>query len=503
MKNETTYLLLLTAIYFVLSLVGILHHELWLDEAHHYLLARDSNSVIELIQNTRYEGHPILWNTLLYGITRLTANPFWMQFLHILISTSVVFLFLRKAPFSLVFKTLFIFGYFMFFEYNLISRNYMLGVLFLFLACSVYEKRKEKFTLLCASLALSCNVHLMFSVLALVFMFTLLWENYQTRELFRKKYLPGYVLFGLGLLSLGIQLQTTHSEWFFNLLGTISWREKLTGGLLSLFKGLIAFPDFTSIHFWNSNFIVNTYRPLASILSLLIYLVPFILFFKNKKMLFFVYIALFGTQLFFFVTERTAVRFHGMTYLIIIMALWMQHYGASDTYKIGTVLTRYRFDLLQKPIVYSILTIHFLSGTAAYATDYVYPFTASKDTADYIKTHHLGTKEIVSFSCDGTTLSPYLEKKLYFLTEHSYQSYCIWKNADSVTYSKEMILTMLSGYMDNHEYCVYVSGDLWIKEQPDVWKTIDNKFKIRLLKTFNTTILENGSYYVYEVSKIR
>ncbi len=148
MKKETTYLILLTAIYFAVSLDGILHHELWLDEAHHYLLARDSNSFIELVKNTRYEGHPILWNTLLYGITRFSLNPFWMQFLHILISTSVVFIFLRKAPFNWIFKTLFIFGYFMIFEYNVISRNYILGVLFLFLACSVFEKRKENFILL-------------------------------------------------------------------------------------------------------------------------------------------------------------------------------------------------------------------------------------------------------------------------------------------------------------------------------------------------------------------
>src|SRR5690606_23248229 len=106
--TKTKYLFFLAILYFGLSLIGILRHELWLDESHHWLISRDSGSFSELIANTRYEGHPILWNFLLFLISRLTLNPVWMQLLHIVISTAAVGLFLGKAPFSLVFKTLFI-----------------------------------------------------------------------------------------------------------------------------------------------------------------------------------------------------------------------------------------------------------------------------------------------------------------------------------------------------------------------------------------------------------
>jgi hypothetical protein len=485
----------------VVSLVGILHHELWLDEAHHYLLARDSNSFTELIQNTRYEGHPILWNMLLYGLTRFSLNPFWMQFLHILISTCVVFIFLRKAPFNWVFKTLFIFGYFMVFEYNLISRNYILGILFLFLACSVFEKRKEKFVLLCVYLALAANVHLMFSVIAFALILTLLFENYQTKQLLQKKNIVGYFIFGLGVIILGIQLRTTNSGWFFDMLGEIPLSEKISKGFISLFKGLVTIPDFNSIHFWNSNFIVNANRPLASVLGLLIYFVPLILFFKNKKTLFFIYVALIGTQIFFFVTQRAATRFHGMTYTIIIMALWIEHYYTADSYKFKAVLDRFKIVLLRKPIIYVILVIHFLCGIIAYTLDYVYPFTASKGVADYLKTHHLNNEELVTFSCEGTTISPYLRRKIYFLTDKSYGSYCIWKTDHASKNTSQSILGMLSKYMDTNNYCIYISGDLFMKCETNVWNVINNKFKIRLLKKFDKTLLENGTYYVFEVSK--
>ena len=96
MRNESKYYLFLSLVYFAVSLVGILHHELWLDESHHWLLARDSTSLSNLINNTRFEGHPVLWNVLLFGITRLTYDLFWMQLLHILIATATVFLFLKK-----------------------------------------------------------------------------------------------------------------------------------------------------------------------------------------------------------------------------------------------------------------------------------------------------------------------------------------------------------------------------------------------------------------------
>ena len=258
MKIETKYLYFLTLLYFTISWIGILHHELWLDEAHHWLLARDSTSIFDLVKNTRYEGHPILWNVLLYAITRFTWNPFSMQVFHILISTSVVFLFLRKAPFSWIFKTLFIFGYFMIFEYNLISRNYILGILFLFLACSVFKERDRKFLLLSFYLAVAANVHLMFSVLSFALFITVVWEQHQQRLLFKKRnYNWGCIIFGFGLFLAIIQIVPPADSTFFNHVNEMAFSEKFTKGFISLFKGLITIPDFTTIHFWNSNLIIN------------------------------------------------------------------------------------------------------------------------------------------------------------------------------------------------------------------------------------------------------
>ena len=458
---------------------------------------------MDLIKNTRYEGHPILWNILLYGITRFTLNPFWMQFLHILISTSVVFLFLKKAPFSLTFKTLFIFGYFMIFEYNLISRNYILGVFFLFLACSVFKDRERKIILLSIYLTLAANVHLMFCVIAFAMFLTLQLENFQNKQLFRKKVIIGSFIFGVGLLIAIIQIIPPDDSLFLIRIAKMPLNEKFVKGFVSLFKGLITIPDFRTIHFWNSNLLVNINKPFAGVLGILVYLIPLLLFFKNKKTLFFVYIALFGAQVFFFMTQLGATRYDGMTYLIIIVALWIENYYTDDTNKLSAFLYSKKLALLKKPIIYSILLIHFTSGVFAYAKDYKDSFTSSKETVDYLKKKRLDRLPIISVSCEATALSPYLGKKVWFLCSGSFESFCRWNSASKCAAFQTNIIPLITNFLRTKDSAVFVSSSFKIKNaKPNVWINANDKIKIRFLKKFDNVIIKNMGYYVYEVAKI-
>ncbi|RZJ25018.1 MAG: hypothetical protein EOO48_14000, partial [Flavobacterium sp.] len=308
MKPETKYAVLLTLLYFIVSVIGVLHHELWLDEAHHWLLARDSHSVAELIANTKLEGHPLIWSLLLYGITRFSTDLVWMQLLHVVISAIAAYIFLRKAPFSWTFKLLFIFGYFMLFEYNLISRNYILGILFLFLACSLFKDRDKKFILICIYLALAVNIHMMFSVVAFALFLTILLERFLNKSPLELKFLIGSLIFALGICAIIIQVHYTQTTWLLGQFESMPFMEKISKGYISLFKGLFPIPDFRTHYFWNSNLIVNLSKPFAAVLGLVAYFIPLLLFFRNRKTLFFVYTALIGVQIFFFITQRAAMR---------------------------------------------------------------------------------------------------------------------------------------------------------------------------------------------------
>jgi hypothetical protein len=500
LNSQSKYIILLTLLYFILSYIGIRHHELWLDEAHHWLLARDSYSLGELLQNTRNDGHPVMWNVLLYGITWFTSNPLWMQLLHITISTAVVFLFLKCAPFSWPFKILFIFGYFMFFEYNLISRNYILGIFFLFAACAVFKDRKDKFVLLSLFLALAANVHLMFSVVAFALFLTVLLEHFQKKQLFsRSPYIAGYAIFTLGILLLAYQINTPQTKWFFESISGIPPDEKYTKGFISLFKGWMTIPDFSTIHFWNSNLLVNLSKPFAALVGLFLYVVPLMLFFRKRKVLFFVYTALIGTQIFFYITQRGATRFDGITFFILIIALWIEPYFEARDFRLfnPTFLA-----LSKNPIVYSILLIQFGSGVYAYAMDYQNSFTGSKEAATFLKEQHLENAETVTVTCDGTAVSPYLEKKMYFLCDGGYESYCHWNFNCAMNISQQHIIELLDDFMQHRTYAVYVSNYPIASPMPNSWIQINDNLKIRFLKKFDNDIIRNSQYYIYEISRL-
>lgn len=503
MNSDNKYAWLLTGLYFVVALAGILRHELWLDEAHHFLMARDSDSLEALWQVTRPDGHPVLWNVLLYLITRLTPDIVAMQILHVLIATAAVFVFVRKAPFPWVFKLLFIFGYFMIFEYCLISRNYMLGILFLFLACSVLRQRHIKHALLCLYLALAANIHLMFSVIALAFFLTLLLEDFSNRQLLAKGRIAGYAIFGTGIILLYVQMATTQSHWFFTMIGDMGIVEKCSKGYIALFKGLITIPDFRTIHFWNINLIIEMWRPLAAVVALALFAVPLVLFYKNRKVLFFAYVAIAGAMVFYFVTMRDATRFYGLPYLIVIIALWLYNALPKENPKITERLDRWKLFLLQKPIVYGVLIIHFVSGIIAYSLDFRYAFTPAKDVAAYLKEHQIDTLPVSCLTCDGTSISPYLERKMWFLCMGSYESYCHWESLCGETPDNKEILSMLSDFMKTHPRAVYISYlPLLGKLQADAWVDAGNGIRIKYLTQFTGETIVPHDYYIFEISHV-
>ena len=130
--------------FFFLGLVVILHHEMWQDEWQAWMIARDSASLPALFRNLRYEGHPGLWHALLYLITRFTHQALAAQLFHLLIATAAAYIFLKYSPFTTLQKALFIFGYFPFYEYAALSRNYAAGILLVFAWCACYQATHRK-----------------------------------------------------------------------------------------------------------------------------------------------------------------------------------------------------------------------------------------------------------------------------------------------------------------------------------------------------------------------
>jgi len=155
-SQGTRFALCIAFCYLVAASAAAWVHELWRDETHAWLIARDATGPLSLLRNLRYDGHPCLWHLCLWPLTRL-GGPELMKVLAVAIGTINAFLFARYAPFPRLARGLFAFGYLQLWEWGAIARNYGIGVLFLLVTAILMVRRERYPILIGATLALAAN----------------------------------------------------------------------------------------------------------------------------------------------------------------------------------------------------------------------------------------------------------------------------------------------------------------------------------------------------------
>jgi hypothetical protein len=131
------------------------HHEMWRDEIHAWTLSRLAQGFADLIWgDRRYEGHPPLWFWYLHVWSWITKEAWGIQAATILAGMAAALLLMRYAPFPRYLKILLLCSYFIGYEYTVLSRNYVLGWLFLCLFCAAYHPLRFRHLLIAASLSL-------------------------------------------------------------------------------------------------------------------------------------------------------------------------------------------------------------------------------------------------------------------------------------------------------------------------------------------------------------
>jgi hypothetical protein len=85
--SSLSYAVIISAIFLVLGIVLVFHHEMWRDEVNVWLIAKDIQSPFGILQHLRYDGHPGLWHLCVFAIRHIIPYPIAMQILHLLIAT--------------------------------------------------------------------------------------------------------------------------------------------------------------------------------------------------------------------------------------------------------------------------------------------------------------------------------------------------------------------------------------------------------------------------------
>jgi hypothetical protein len=140
-------------IYAALVAFEIPCHEPWVDEAQAWQLAR-SLSLASLFKTyIRYEGSPGLWHFLLWMMIRVHISYAGLHWICGAIATAAASLLIFRSPFPRYLKLSLPFTYFLFFQYAVVARNYVLVPLLLFLAAIAWKKWPIGFVLALGLLA--------------------------------------------------------------------------------------------------------------------------------------------------------------------------------------------------------------------------------------------------------------------------------------------------------------------------------------------------------------
>ena len=420
---------LLVAAFFVLGLLLILRHALWQDEWQAWLLVLDSRSLAELFQKLKYEGHPGLWYLPLYVLSRFTAQPLAMQLLHLTLATATVFVFLRFAPFTRLQKILFIFGYFPFFEYAVISRSYAAGVLLLFTYCAVFPRTfRRKYLVLAGLLFLLCQTSIYGLLVALALGAALL-----VGELTGDRAAPApskyQLLAAAAILAAGVGLSILQLlpppdsgvalGWKFDLDGRHALRT-----LGTIWESYAPVPAWQA-HFWETNLIGNPY--LQAGLSLLLLGFACCLFWRQPAVLTLLALGTLALLSFTYTKYFGSIRHHGHLFLLLVAGLWLSAYYPARDGRPGMLQRTTDFCRRRRQgFIYALLGAQLLAGLLATGLSLGQPFSAGRETARYIEAQGWADKLIAGDADDAASVvSGYLQRPIFSLCSNRWCTFVI------------------------------------------------------------------------------
>jgi len=424
----------LTSVFFLLELINIRHHAMWADEMQVWSFSVHSHSLRELLYLTRYEGHPDAWQLLVYSISRFFSDPVAMQFLHLAIATMTAYVVARYSPFPRLQKVLIIFGYFLFYEYAAISRDYALGILCLFAFCVVFRPGpQKKYGLLVILLALMAESNIYALIIALSLALMILFELLQAREsrqyLFSKMREIAFAaaLFLTAVFISLLQMRPpTDAGW--NVLSGLAGRTRngFSSTLAMIWRAFLPIPRL-SYQFWNSNLLGDHTRVMA-LLSILILCIS-VLFFVHKRTVLFLYVFGLGALLLFKQLLYTGLLRHdGHAFILFLACMWLSKSYPDEKFPLPLVeRAAERLGPHQDCLFLGLLGVQVIAALIASGIALKVPFSEAKAAANYLRAHRMDSMFIIGDP--DLAMSPiagYLNREIYYAQGNRMGSYIIW-----------------------------------------------------------------------------
>ena len=484
-------------LYLILCAYAIVHHELWGDEIHSWNISKGSAGYFNLIANTRYEGHPPVWYSILWAISKLTHDPSHIQAAQFVIAGLVVFLVLFFAPYPMLVKILLPFGYFFLFEYGIFTRNYAIGVLLAFNICMILNWQfYGKTTCYYVLLFLLSNTHLLAIILAASLHLYFLISKFEQRRSV-KSIMSDFILGGLILLpSLFFISPPSDGELNLNF-----WLDRWNTTQLVLtaqspLRGFLPIPAWWVENFWNTQFLLEAHSkyswlkfvsPLISItiVGLLIFVLR-----DNKKCL-----MLFLTNLFFsfiisiVIFPLTCARHAGYIFIGFLVAYWLYCMENSS-------------DLKKRWIINSLLAIQVIAGGFSIWKDIRLPFS-NLDKVGAVLTKLPSDQTVVTDYWTLNPLSTYMDKPFYCVDLEKEKTFLLWDSdiTKIETTPNRYVKGMTNLFAERHLTKLYMIS---LGSPQNLYATdpqLPITYHVTLVDKVEGAIEKGSNLYLYEIKK--
>ena len=432
----------LIVVFAIVAAIGLFHHEMWRDEYQAWLVARDAHSIPQLFANLRYEGNPALWHLLLYGLTAFTSDPRAMQVLNYVLAIGAVAVISFRAPFPGLWKVLHVFGYYVLFEFTLISRSYALGCLLTVAACALYPTRHTRPIRFAVVLALLANTHVFGLIIAcaigLIASADVYLPGLAARSISRRTRAWFVAIVAAGAVASLIQIAPEPDNSFPLMrphAGLDVLRAVESAGQVA--RAYLPIPEPGLPHFWNTNFldfvrvssVGLTPLRVEALLSVGLLLI-FGWYLMRRPRIAVAFLAgsagLMGVE---YLTGFALQRYVGHLMIVLVAAIWMARASRDDTdtdFSGGRRSWRVALGELTFTIV---LACSCVGGVYAWSADLHQPFTGAAELVQFLRSAHLEQDEIIAIPDHAASaVAAELRRRLYYPQMGSEGSFTVWSS---------------------------------------------------------------------------
>ena len=262
-ESGPVFAAIVTLIYATVVAFSLLHHDMWRDEVHCWMVGKNAYGLRELLFGERiYDGHPFLWYYILHLASRVWDDVRMLKPIALALAASTAYLWMRFVPLPRLLRVLFLGSYFAIFEYTVLSRSYTLGLFLIVLFLAVYDPRRVRLWPLSAILSIlaATSVYGLFLAFALALPLFLgrirIWKTLYPRQFgfyVPREYLPALCLLGLTALLVYATTPLAVDTWFGRKLQTSVDLPSLQLASVRFVKGMLPVPNWHLFDFWNSH----------------------------------------------------------------------------------------------------------------------------------------------------------------------------------------------------------------------------------------------------------